>query len=377
MFTVLFLTWFGVEAEPNQTSVGIIYLGDLSEDQYGTRIQSDIQIWKSTAYYEVYYQGESFQLDLILYELDLDETLARIALNRQNRAYFRLSAENHLKLVLDLEAFFTKDVMDEINVDELISDTIEEMGRLIRRKSYALISYASANLITHQVDSYVIKGLSGAQLERMGAIAPITVSPYKRFSTLEALEIYPLTNEEMSMLATAMLRVSMTSNFTGFDFSLYPEDPLWAEFDYHVRILRLNRYDLNFFNNLNQPFTFEFRQESDDSLRVTLYGYPYLNQYQTEKRLRYIVRYSTINLMDMDFDETSSGVDTVEIDGISYYRKKIQDGGNGSVSSYFRIINRMGLDPQELRLFEVQQKPIPEIYHLKPIQESEDENDGA
>ena len=38
IFTVLFLTWFGIDAEPNQTSVGIIYLGDLDEDQYASRI---------------------------------------------------------------------------------------------------------------------------------------------------------------------------------------------------------------------------------------------------------------------------------------------------------------------------------------------------
>ena len=376
IFTVLFLTWFGIDAEPNQTSVGIIYLGDLDEDQYASRIESEVLIWKSTAVYDIYYQGESFRIDLGLFTLETNRILENIELNKQNQAIFTLSTSNKTILINQLESFFTSDVIEALDVDTLINEVTSEMGRLIRRKSFALVTYLDPLLVNHVIDSYEIKNLSENDMDIMRTIEPLIVQPYSRFSTLKALEIYNLTNDQMSMIASAILTTSLNSHFSGFDFSSYPEDPSWAEFNYNVRILRLNRYDLTFFNNLNQTFTFTISESSDDSITVTLEGYPYLVTYETVIKTMFDVNYPTFEIENEEFDETQEGVEIIENDGVSYYGLLIQEGQNGSVISYFRSMIR--LDEEEIltRLFEVQLNPTPKIYHIKYI-ETEGEDDGA
>lgn len=376
IFTVLFLTWFGIDAEPNQTSVGIIYLGDLDEDQYASRIESEVLIWKNTAVYDIYYQGESFRIDLGLFTLETNQILENIELNKQNQAIFTLSTSNRAILINQLESFFTIDVIEALDVDTLINEVTNEMGRLIRRKSFALVTYLDPLLVNHVIDSYEIKNLTENDMNIMRTIEPLIVQPYSRFSTLKALEIYNLTNDQMSMIATAILTTSLNSHFSGFDFSSYPEDPTWAEFNYNVRILRLNRYDLTFFNNLNQTFTFIISESSDDSITVTLEGYPYLVNYETVIKTMFDVNYPTFEIENEELDETQDGVEIIENDGVKYYRLLIQEGQDGRVISYFRSMIR--LDEEEIltRLFEVQLNPTPKIYHIKYI-ETEGETDGA
>jgi len=376
IFTVLFLTWFGIDAEPNQTSVGIIYLGDLEEDEYASRIESEVLIWKSTAVYDIYYQNESFRIDLNLFDLDIDNILDSIQLNQQNQALFTLSESNRTILTNSLEAFFTEDVIEALDFDTLIDEIIHEMGRLIRRKSFALVNYLDPLLTNHEIDAYEIKNLTVDDMAIMSTIEPLIVEPYSRFSVLKALEIYDLTNDQMSMIATAILTTSLNSHFSGFDFSSYPEDPSWAVFNYNVRILRLNRYDLTFFNNLNQTFTFHITPASDNSIEVSLEGYPYLVTYKTVVRSMYTVNYPTFEIENEDLDETQEGVEIINDDGVEYYRLLIQEGIDGSVISYFRSMVRLDEEAVLVRLFEVQLEPTPKIYHIKYI-ETEGETDGA
>lgn len=376
IFTVLFLTWFGIDAEPNQTSVGIIYLGDLEEDQYASRIESEVLIWKSTAVYEIYYQNEVFRLDLGLFTLETETILNQIQVNKQNQAIFSLSDNNKNILINDLNTFFTEDVTEALDINTLIDDITKEMGRLIRRKSFMLVNYLDPILTNHEIDTYEIKNLSEGDMAIMSTIEPLIVEPYSRFSTLKALEIYALTNEQMSMLATAILTTSLNSHFSGFDFSSYPEDPEWAEFDYNVRILRLNRYDLTFFNNLNQTFKFIIQQTSDNSIKVALEGYPYLVTYETIIREMYAVNYPTYEVENLELDETAEGIEIIDNHGVPYYRVLVQEGQNGSVISYFRSMVRLDDEPILTRLFEIQLKPTPMIYHIKYI-ETEGETDGA
>jgi len=376
IFTVLFLTWFGIDAEPNQTSVGIIYLGDLEEEQYASRIESEVLVWKSTAVYDIYYQNEIFKVDLNLFDLDIDGILTNIQFNKQNQALFTLTEDHKATLIQQLNTFFTEDVTEALDIDTLIDDIIHEMGRLIRRKSFALVSYLDPLLANHEIDSYEIKNLSEADINIMKMIEPLIVEPYSRFSTLKALEIYDLTNEQMSMIATAILTTSLNSHFSGFDFSSYPEDPEWAEFDYNVRILRLNRYDLTFFNNLNQTFKFIIQQTSDNSIKVALEGYPYLVTYETIIREMYAVNYPTYEVENLELDETAEGIEIIDNHGVPYYRVLVQEGQNGSVISYFRSMVRLEDEPILTRLFEIQLEPTPMIYHIKYI-ETEGETDGA
>ena len=376
IFTVLFLTWFGIDAEPNQTSVGIIYLGDLEEDEYASRIESEVLIWKSTAVYDIYYQNESFRIDLNLFDLDIDNILDSIQLNQQNQALFTLSESNRTILRDSLKAFFTEDVIEALDFDTLIDEITHKMGRLIRRKSFALVNYLDPLLTNNEIDAYEIKNLSDDDMAIMSTIEPLIVEPYSRFSVLKALEIYDLTNDQMSMIATAILTTSLNSHFSGFDFSSYPEDPSWAVFNYNVRILRLNRYDLTFFNNLNQTFTFHITPASDNSIEVSLEGYPYLVTYKTVVRSMYTVNYPTFEIENEDLDETQEGVEIINDDGVEYYRLLIQEGIDGSVISYFRSMVRLDEEAVLVRLFEVQLEPTPKIYHIKYI-ETEGETDGA
>jgi len=376
IFTVLFLTWFGIDAEPNQTSVGIIYLGDLDEEQYASRIESEVLVWKSSAVYDIYYQNEIFRIDLNLFSLDNNQVLSNIQLNKQNQAIFNLSETHKATLIDQLNTFFTEDVTEALDIDTLIEDIMHEMGRLIRRKSFALVNYLDPLLANHEIDSYEINNLSEADINIMKTIKPLIVEPYSRFSTLKALEIYDLTNEQMSMLATAILTTSLNSHFSGFDFSSYPEDPMWAEFNYNVRILRLNRYDLTFFNNLNQTFTFNIHQTSNSSIEVTLEGYPYLAAYETVIREMYVVNYPTFEIENLELDETAEGIEIIDNNGEPYYRLLVQSGQNGSVISYFRSLVRLDDEPIFIRLFEIQLEPTPMIYHIKYI-ETEGESNGA
>ncbi|MDD4194642.1 MAG: hypothetical protein PHW37_05195 [Acholeplasmataceae bacterium] len=376
IFTVLFLTWFGIDAEPNQTSVGIIYLGDLEEDEYASRIESEVLIWKSTAVYDIYYQNESFRVDLNLFDLDIENILDSIQLNQQNQALFTLSESNRTILRDSLKAFFTEDVIEALDFDTLIDEITHKMGRLIRRKSFALVNYLDPLLTNNEIDAYEIKNLSDDDMAIMSTIEPLIVEPYSRFSVLKALEIYDLTNDQMSMIATAILTTSLNSHFSGFDFSSYPEDPSWAVFNYNVRILRLNRYDLTFFNNLNQTFTFHITPASDNSIEVSLEGYPYLVTYKTVVRSMYTVNYPTFEIENEDLDETQEGVEIINDDGVEYYRLLIQEGIDGSVISYFRSMVRLDEEAVLVRLFEVQLEPTPKIYHIKYI-ETEGETDGA
>ncbi len=353
----------GVSSNVDQTSVGTIYLGEYEESQYSVVLAREIATWKRTVDYRIKFQGSEVALDLDPFVFLSTDTIESIQKDKTNPALFSL-------LEVDQEAFetimtnqFTQDIMDHFDFDTFYDDLDASMEKLDIIKIYDLSDYLSEELKTYEIDTTEITNILAADVsEIIGKIASITIEPGSRFSLLETLANTVLSNNQLSIIASAMQKLTQNTNFSGFVFEQNYILPNWAEQGKNVRILLVNQYDFSFYNNLDYSFTVIIDQVDANTLSFSLQGYPYITNYFTTSVEQAPVLFQTIYIDNPDIDETTPGVIVTETDTEYTYHLLLQDGSDGKIISYMRTTTTLNGTPVTVKLYDEMYDAINMIY---------------
>jgi hypothetical protein len=364
LFASIMFIVFQNQTKVDQTSVGFIYLGNKETSEYADTLNLEVTVWKNSANYQVTFQEYAYQVDMSLFEFNLQETLNQIQRDRRNKAVFSISPENQDLLVLEIANLLTAGNQSVILKEKLIEDLLSDINELYSRKVYSMSHYVVSTYQESVIDQTTLINISIADADQiMQYGSELIILQNKRFSLLSELGSTPLTNTQMSIIASGLLGVSGKVNFNGFLFEQNLTLPTWADYGKNVRILRVNQFDLTFFNQSQQDLKFVIERTSDTSLSFKLMGYPTITTYSFDTEVKIAIPFQTIYLPLNTLDENTPGVIITETDTEMTYQLLHQAGVLGSVLFFNRTMTVLGEDPVVIRVFSEQYLPINEIYY--------------
>ncbi len=363
IFSAVIFISLEVEGELNRTSVGFIYLGDKSPNQYQSILSSEVNRWSNTANYTVYFQEYKHELDMTYFSFDITKTIQLLRKNINNRAYFSLSMENQLQLEQDLRDQFTNLIIDEFDLERFVEDILRDMQVLFVKKEYQLETYLNEEISKTVIDVTQVTHIALDDVDFISEhIEEIVIPKNQRFSLLQALSNLSLTNNQLSIIASGIQGVVDVSSMSGFTYEQNRILPSWSTPGQNVRILQVNKYDFTFFNHLNYALTVTIEKIDDTTLEFKLIGYPYVTHYQVVSVDLMVIPFATHIYQD-DQIVSHPDVEIIDSETETLYRLKVQDGIDGLVIFYYREVTPLNETTYAYRIYDEQYLPIPEIYY--------------
>lgn len=348
---------------PSSTVLGSIYLGAYEEDQYENVINNQINAFLNDVAYEISYQDSIYEIPLTLFDYDHDQTMASLNENKVNQAYFSITDENQLILEEQLELNFSNDVYLAINVEDLISQIKDDMGDMTSLKQYQLADYFIENTDQTDLNQESISNIDAEDVSQIDLLVDqIIINPNSRYSMLDNLGTLDLSNDQLSIISTGLLKVLAKSHMNGFMFNTNPVIPAWASIGYNVRILKVNQYDFSFFNSFDYTYYINIEQTSTTSLSFSLTGVPYVDTYNVEIEDKISIPRNTIYYDNDLLDENTPDVIITETDTEITYLLLIEDGHDGNIYYINRIVTDVFGTTTQYKLYEEQYDSQSRIY---------------
>ena len=363
VFAVVLLFVLDLGKSVSQTSVGFVYLGSYERNQYEDVLAPRITQWQNTADYELSYQEYTWEIDLNYFAFDALQTAVEVREDVNNPAFFTLSQANEDLLYQSLTSDLTVDLIQAFDFDALLSDLTFDMKLLKNRKLYELKDYLDPSLFTtvidtlslDQIDPLIVNELTQAFQE------PLVIPANERFYLIESTNELDLSNEALSVIASALQYLTVKTPVEGYIFERYQDLPLWASPGVNVRILKLSNYDFSFFNPLQEALEMSLEQTAADTLVFTLTGLPLLTTYEKDEVVGPTIYYQTTFVDNPLLDALTPGVVVTDTDTETTYELEVLAGTNGYITYYVRRVTPLGGTISEIELYTEQTLPINRI----------------
>ena len=363
VFAVVLLFVLDLGKSVSQTSVGFVYLGSYERNQYEDVLAPRITQWQNTADYELSYQEYTWEIDLNYFAFDALQTAVEVREDVNNPAFFTLSQANEDLLYQSLTSALTVDLIQAFDFDYLLSDLSFDLKLCKNRILYELKDYLDPSLFTtvidtlsvDQIDPLIVNELTQAFQE------PLVIPANERFYLIESTNELDLSNEALSVIASALQYLTVKTPVEGFIFERYQDLPLWASPGVNVRILKLSNYDFSFFNPLQEALEMSLEQTAADTLVFTLTGLPLLTTYEKDEVLGPTIYFQTTFIENPLLNTLTPGVVVTDTDTETTYELEVLAGTNGYITYYVRRVTPLGGTISEIELYTEQTLPINRI----------------
>jgi phosphoglycolate phosphatase-like HAD superfamily hydrolase len=373
LFTGIVLLVFSVAPSVKETSVGHIYIGNIKSSSYETVLNNEINTWKRNTVYLFKYQDYVFELDTDIFVFDSEQTVQNIKENQKNVAYFSIEETQKQLIYNEMEKVFTTSIMESINFEELILQVREDLGKLIHVKTYQLFHHfldSSSYVVLSEV---IIQNVELSDVTQIVEnIDDFLIKKKSRFSLLRLLQDTNLNNDQLSIVASGLLKLAHKTSLTGFVFQQNNQLPNWAEQGMNVRILRVNQYDLTFFNHQEYDYQVLIEQVDSNSIKMSLLGYPSIHSYDFSSIIKTSIPFEIIYIEDDSIDVNTPNVEIIDREDSIIYRSLVQEGREGSVIFYLRTTLFLNKEPETIKIFDEQYKALPRVYHEHTIMKEVD-----
>lgn len=340
IFAIIVLVVLDLGKDVEGTSVGFIYLGSSEPSEYSSVLSPRISQWQKSADYAIRYQEYEWEINLDLFEFDVISTVNAVKSDLNNPAYFILSETNEEELFQNVTEHMTLEMINGFNFDDFLFDLTQDMQLLKNRKTYDIKEYFSNELAESIIDTLNIDQLPLDVISDLieSGFEDLVIPANQRFYLIQALKDYDLSNETLSVIASALEYLLVKTPVEGFVFQPNQNLPLWVEPGMNVRILKVNTYDFSFFNPLMENLKLSIEQVNDDTLSFTLHGFPFLTSYERQVVLGPTIYHQTTWNDNTNLDETTEGVIITETDDEIIYILNIENGVDGYVTYYKRLV---------------------------------------
>jgi len=347
----------------NQTLVGTIYISNYEESQYPSIISSEINNWKDKSTYKIIYQDCELNIDLDYFVIDTNSTISNISEGQNNQVYFTLSDDNRTLFNNDLIETFSNNIFDEVDIELLLSSINAGMENMNILKHYNLEDFFDSDLSSSLLDTIQISNIDSSDVDAItDYISSIDILSNERFSLLDTLNDNDLTNNQLSILASGLIKSTNKTPFSGYIFEQNQILPVWADEGLNVRILKTNNYDLSFYNNSDFDYNIEISEIDSTTLQFSLIGYPFVSSYSVSKIEEIIISHDTLYIDNDLLDETTTNIIIIDTVTETTYRLLTQTGADGKVLSYKRTETLPDLSEVSRVIFREIYYPISEIY---------------
>ncbi|XMB73026.1 hypothetical protein RJI07_03720 [Mycoplasmatota bacterium WC30] len=315
-----------------QTIVGTIYLENIDELQYASFISSEINDWKNKSTYKVNYQGHCLDIDLSYFDLEIDSTISGIERGQSNKVIFSISDASKVMLLSEFFNTFLDNIIDLFDLDtflETINIHLEDMNIF---KTYNLEDFIDQTVSETIIDTVTITNLDLVDVNNItNTLEQLVVAKDDRFSILDKCEDLILTNNQLSIIASGIQKITLNTPFNGYIFEQNITAPVWSLEGLNVRVLKTNDYDFSFYNPLDFDYVINIEKVSDSSVSLELVGYPFSTKYLVTKTDESVLAYSTLYYDNELLDETTENIIITDDETETTYRLLEQSGIDGKV----------------------------------------------
>ncbi|MFP4287332.1 MAG: hypothetical protein ACLFRI_06485 [Candidatus Izemoplasmataceae bacterium] len=304
----IFVFWFMIAGfnlgrYPENTFIGSVYIGGLTEDEAEEKLRNRIEDWLNDerVVFEVNYQGYEYELDRELLFYDISRSMNNIEPGQTNVLFVSFDDSVRSQILFELEQqAFMSGLQDQFDLETLLDDFISDGARMRTFSSKNLNRYIliEDNLydIIYETNVETPSSVSASTLnDKLLTLYPsgeLTIDSRSSFSVLEAFD-ETFTNDELSFLSTVLIDVVSHSHMTLFEYNYLPQVPNeftidnYPYFGRNVLVHRSQGLDFSFENNALESFTIEFEQ-SGDFITARLIGAPLLNEITVDRNYTYI-----------------------------------------------------------------------------------------
>ncbi len=369
VFAITIFLVYDLSNQENETTVGSVFLGGIDESQYKQVLNSEINDYLDDLNFDIEYQGVHVNLESSLFSPNIDETVNGIIQDSQNKVVFIIETSHQGEILNLIDSMFTQNILSLIDSEKLFNDLIADLGDMVLIKDYPLEDYFVESAFDQSLYFDTISGVDvDAVTKILNQLNAIIIKPQSRFSLLEELKDYDLTNEELSIIASGMLKVLTNTHMNGFVFHTYPEMPAWATTGYNVRVLKVNAYDFTFYNSNHFEYRIELGQSSANAIGFSLKGVPQVYDYEVN-----ITKQATVPIENIYIDNdtlNASTPDVVEIttDTETRYELLIETGVEGGVYTVYRTVTDAQGHSIIQKLYDIYLPSLPNIYELNIVE---------
>lgn len=369
VFAVTIFLVYDLSTQENQTTVGSVYLGGVDEDQYQQVLSSEVNEYLDNLNFDIGYQGVYVSLPSSLFTPNIEETINRIDQDTNNPLVFSIESNHQGEILTIINTVFTDNYISYINTEKLMNDLISDLGDMVLIKDYQIEDYFIETAFDYTISSDIITGVNASDVTHiMSEIESIVIKPNARFSLLETLQNYDLTNEQLSVIATGMLKVLTPTHMDGFIFHTYPDEPSWATLGYNVRILKVNDYDFTFYNAFDFEYRVELNQQLLTTIEFNLKGVPQVFDYSTSITKQATVPIENVYIDNDTLDEFTPGVIVTTEDTETRYELLVESGVEGGVYTVYKTITDSDGDSRIVKLYDIYMPSKANIYELNIIE---------
>ncbi len=304
VFFWFMVTGFNVGVYSENTLVGSVYIGGLTEEEAIEKVNQRVNHWLASdrVLFQTGYQGYYYTFDRDLLVFDIQRSFTEIREGSINPLIvtYRGDNRNLVKTEIlnapfmhdfDANTFYLDNAIDAILV------AASEMKTFSRQELHNYFVNAPAHRTTLNEISYIIPPTvtnHSAFYERLLSVYPdgvITIAPYELYSVLDTFEDTTITSSELSVFGGALLSLITPTHFTIFERSFNSAIDLqrytMETYPYYGKNVRVNPLttppiDFSFENNKNLTYFIEFDAPVNNRITMRLIGFEYLNRITIE-----------------------------------------------------------------------------------------------
>ena len=268
----------------NGTAISSISLAGMTHEQAEKALVNKIKEWNENSSYILQYENKTTQLSVSVFQIDYQTSLEQIVDGQQ--AELIVSIDEPL-LEEAIRILVSEEIYKNINIEKLSADLLNSVKTLQpNAMNFLLIEYfkTEGKGANKELSSTTISGVKGQATYLKNLMSKlnnqIVVEPYQTFSLLNAINqktINQANSEAVNILATAVYRAILPTNFLIVERNISNKLPAYSEIGYEAKVT--SKMDLIFHNPNPFPYTISFSLK-DDQLQVKLMGVPFPYKYE-------------------------------------------------------------------------------------------------
>ncbi|MFT8321649.1 MAG: VanW family protein [Bacillus sp. (in: firmicutes)] len=269
--------------EPN-TQIASIHAAGMNDEEVGKAVVSKQADWEKGTVITIKYKEKTKVVDTKLFDFRLQDSVAQMKQGINNQVLVSIDEEKWKSFLMSIsseiveeDAFYLNKLNDSLLA---IAANLQTGNILLDVNDYRISKKQEEQMLSETVLSVED---NQTNIEKWVKTFPsFTVAPQSSFSLLKTMEdsggnLY--SDETLSMVATAMHSMILSTNFPIVERYLSSELPKYATLGYEARVNKDKGMDYAFSNPNDESFILHFKMV-DQKLYVSLTGEPFLYQYK-------------------------------------------------------------------------------------------------
>jgi len=297
----IFVFWYMVKGYklgtyPEDTILGSVYIGGISEDEVEGRMIQKVDRWLSddTIVFELTYQGYSYEFDRELFYFDYDTSIFYIDGGQTNELVVTYQGNLQQEVVNEIKStdfLIGNPNLDNFDIDQLIRDVLSDASLMKTFSNKHLEDYIIDENIAYteigSINLIVPDGVSvDTLISNVSSLYPnskIMVNSKELYDVVDELGA-DFTDSEMTILSQGMLALVLGTNFAinevhylpiidyiNYDINTFPL------FGHNAVVNQVIGDSFSFYNPNNSPYYFTLTKIDDTNVKLTLIGLDFID----------------------------------------------------------------------------------------------------